>query len=574
MKALIYISYGIMRLARPLPITPSKAVRLTCSVAVSKYLTCNRCSFAKRALINKPTEKGQTFLIQSWFEFLSQSSGPLCSRKPDGPAQSHHLLVVAALLALLTLGRITDGQTLQPGQSQRSTMAQPDQSAGPSSSKSVPAVPITNPQQVPGAAKVSAGPTSLSLDVAIKLAIENNLATLLAQERRNEARGFEKEARAGLLPNISATAYQASITENLAALGFTPGRFPGFTSTFIGPFKNFDARVRLEQTIFSLSGLRTFQAGRAGVRVAEMEEDLAREQVATATGLAYLEAMRADRAVAAAQANIVLAQTLLKLAQDQRDAGVATGVDVTRAETRLAQEQVRLSRTETDSEEGRLQLQRIVGLPLGGPLTLSDPLRFVIENLPAVETAIAQAEDARAEVRVARAQVTQSDYQKRAARAEQLPSLEFLGDYGISGITPVTSALPTRRYAIQLNVPVFNGGLTRGRIQVASSRESQAELQLASVRGQVDADVRLALAQLRATAETVRAADLTVTLAERELEMARDRFRAGVGDSIEVTNAQTVLANARLDQVTALAVYNGARLNLAAALGRAQMFRW
>ena len=73
---------------------------------------------------------------------------------------------------------------------------------------------------------------------------------------------------------------------------------------------------------------------------------------------------------------------------------------------------------------------------------------------------------------------------------------------------------------------------------------------------------------------SLRAADLAVTLAERELEMARDRFRAGVGDNIELVTAQTTLANARLDQVAALALYNGARLNLAAALGRAQAFRW
>ncbi|MDX6557797.1 MAG: hypothetical protein QOF72_846 [Blastocatellia bacterium] len=485
----------------------------------------------------------------------------------------------AGFLLALSLGHLTQGQTLQPGQSQPSqrqtpTGSQPGQMGGPSSQRTVPATPITNPQQVPGAAKIVAGPSALSLEEAIKLALENNLATLLAKERRNEARGFEKEARAGLLPNIYGAAYQASVTENLAALGFTPGKFPGFTSTFIGPFKNFDARVRLEQTIFSLSALRTFQAGRAGVRVAEMEEALAREQVATATALAYLETLRSDRAVSAAQANVTLAQTLFKLAQDQRDAGVATGVDVTRAETRLAQEQVRLSRAQTDSEEGRLQLQRIVGLRLGSPLTLTDPLRFVPSILPEIETAVAQAEDTRPEVRVAQAQVTEAAYQRRAAQAEQLPSLEFLGDYGVSGITPTESALPTRRAAIQLNVPIFNGGLTRGRMQVANSRASEAELQLASIRGQVEEDVRLAFAGLRTTAETVRAADLAVTLAERELEMARDRFRAGVGDNLEVVNAQTVLANARLDQVTALAAYNGARLNLAAALGRSQTFRW
>ena len=305
-----------------------------------------------------------------------------------------------------------------------------------------------------------------------------------------------------------------------------------------------------------------------------MEEQLAREQVATGAALTYLESMRADRSVSAAEADVTLAQALLKLAQDQRDAGIATGVDVIRAETRLAQEEVRLSRAQTDAEEARLRLQRIIGLPLGSAFTLTDPLRFSTEPLPSIETAVATAEDNRPEVRVAKAEVTVDDYEKRAARDEQLPWLEFLGDYGVSGITPVTSALPTRRYAIQLNVPIFNGGLTRGRVQVASSREKQAELQLASVRGQVEEDVRLAYSGLRTTAETVRAADLAVTLAERELEMARDRFRAGVGDNIELVTAQTALANARSDQITALALYNGARLNLAAALGRAQTFRW
>ena len=82
--------------------------------------------------------------------------------------------------------------------------------------------------------------------------MQNNLATLLAQERKLEARGIEKESLAGLLPNVSAAAYQANLTLNLAALGFQPGTFPGI-KTFIGPFNNFDARVRLQQILFDHS---------------------------------------------------------------------------------------------------------------------------------------------------------------------------------------------------------------------------------------------------------------------------------------------------------------------------------
>jgi outer membrane protein len=433
---------------------------------------------------------------------------------------------------------------------------------------------ITGGQTIPGAAVVTQGPAALSLEEAIQIAIRNNLTTLLARERRREAEGFRQEARSPLLPNVSGTAYQASVTQNLAALGFQPGTFPGITNTFIGPFNNFDARARLVQTIFNLSAIKNYRAGRAGVRVAEYEEQLAREQVASGTALVYLEALRSGRAVGAAQADVELAEALVKLAEDQRNAGVATGVDVTRAQVRLAGVQVRLAQAQSNSEQALLNLQRVVGLPMGAPLTLTDALRFTDEPTPAPEHLIEQAGQSRPEVRIAEEQMRVNKLEREAVHAEYLPSVDFVGDYGVSGITPTNTALPTRRAAVQLNVPIFNGGLTRGREAVAASRERQAELQLGNVRGQVEQDVRLALVTLRTAAAQVRASDEGVRLAERELAMARDRFRAGVGDNLEVTTAQTALANARDAQVTALAQYNAARLNLAAATGRAEAFRW
>lgn len=430
-------------------------------------------------------------------------------------------------------------------------------------------------QEIPGAAKVATGqPAALSYEQAVRLAIDNNLATLRAHERRNEARGQQEQARAPLMPNVSGVAYQASLTVNLVALGFQPGTFPGISRPFLGPFKNFDARLLLSQKVFDLSAIRNYQAGKAGVRVAELGEALAREQVANGTGLIYLEALRADRAVVAAEANVELAQALLQLAQDQRNAGVATGVDVTRAQTRLAEQQVGLAQAQTDSEQARLNLQRLIGLPLGSPLTLTDQLRFVDEPLPSVDTAVRQAAHDRREIQVAEEENKVTQLELQSVRAEHLPSLEVVGDYGSSGITPDNFALPTRRVAVQLNVPIFNGGLTQGRVTAAASRQRQTELELADVRGKVEEDVRLALTTLRTAAVQVRAADESVTLAQRELEMSRDRFRAGVADNLEVITAQTTLANARVAQVTALAQHNAARLNLAAALGRAETFRW
>jgi TolC family type I secretion outer membrane protein len=429
-------------------------------------------------------------------------------------------------------------------------------------------------QNLPGAARISAAPAQLSLSDAINLALQNNLSTLSAQEERQAATGFTQQARSALLPNISGVSYQANLTENLAALGFRPGTFPGFNTSFIGPFNNFDARAMLVQNIFDLSAIRNYQSSQKGVRIAEFRQRLAREQVAEATALTYLETLRSERNVSAAQANVTLAEALLKLAQDQRNAGVATGTDVTRAETRLAQERVDLFQAQTTAEQARLNLQRVIGVPLGSPLVLSDQLTFTAEALPQVDSAVSDALSHRAEVLISEAQVSMFELERKSVKDEYLPSLQFRGDYGVSGITPTDTALPTRRAAVQVNVPIFNGGLTQGRLTVATSRARQAELQLGSVRGQVEQDVRLAISTLRTSVERVRAAEDAVRLAERELEMSRDRFRAGVADNLEVINAQTSLANARAAQVQALAVYNAARLNLAAALGRAETFRW
>ncbi|MGA9770649.1 MAG: hypothetical protein WBV94_16535, partial [Blastocatellia bacterium] len=142
-------------------------------------------------------------------------------------------------------------------------------------------------QSLPSVSR-DAGQSGLSFDETVQLAIRNNLTTLLARERRNEARGLELQSLAGLLPNISGSASQADQTINLAAQGLTPQSFPLIQSPLIGPFNSFDARIRLAQTVFNLSAIRQYQGGRTESAIAATGERLARQQVIAAAALAYL----------------------------------------------------------------------------------------------------------------------------------------------------------------------------------------------------------------------------------------------------------------------------------------------
>lgn len=435
--------------------------------------------------------------------------------------------------------------------------------------------PAASPLPTDLAGALSAGGTeSLNLTRAIQLALANNLATRTAEEQRNEAAARAREALAALLPIVGAGVSQASSTANLAALGFQKGSLPGLDSTFIGPYDTFDARIYLVQSIFNFGSIRRYQAGKTGVELAALSEKLAREQVAAAAALAYIAACKTELAVTAVQADLDLAHRLLELARTEHDAGVATGLDVTRAQTRLSQEEVRLAQARTAATDARLRLLRVTGLPLGGRPVLADPLRADRPEAPAVEASVTAALQDRCEVKIAETQVRQAEQLRGAAKGDLLPSVDFAGNYGASGVQPNDNDLPTRSVALRLNIPVFNGGANWARLAEADSRLRQARLQRDDVKAQVEQDVRQAVDLLATSNEQVLAANQSLVLAQLELAQAQDRFAAGVSDNIEVLSAQTALENARLAQVLVLAQLNTARVNLAAALGRAETFSW
>jgi outer membrane protein TolC len=416
-------------------------------------------------------------------------------------------------------------------------------------------------------------PSELTLAQAVEQALKTNLQTKLAQERTAESLAQRDVARSALLPNISGAASRMNLTSNLAAQGLTSSSFPGMPA-FIGPWNRFDARFQAVQSLFNLSSARRYQAAGHGVRMAEEARQLAEQQITASTALAYIGLLEAGQSVAAAEANMQLSNRLLDLAVNQRNAGIATGLDVARAETRLAAQQVQLAQAQTNLDTARLNLLRLIGAPLGDAVRAAEAMRF--DPHPPLETgdAIRQALAERLELRIASEQVGIAQAERGAASGERAPSVSAFADYGSSGLKVNEVNLPTRSVGIRIDVPIFDGGRTKAEVQAANSRLRQAEMQLSDLRIAVEKDVRQALDLLRTREEQMRAAQKNLDLAQRELSLAQDRFENGVADNIELTNAQTALENARQVLVASLAQFNVARLNLYSALGRAGDFQF
>ncbi len=414
-------------------------------------------------------------------------------------------------------------------------------------------------------------PRALTLRDAVAAAVDANLQAKLAKAQNAQARARALQAAAALLPRVNGSVSQTRVfKENLAALGLSgPGPFP----QLLGPFDVFDARVQLVAQVLDWSAAQRFRSARADERAAGLEEALAREQVAAATELAYVEALRSKLATAAAESDESLSAGLLKLAQDNRDAGLAAGIDVARARTREAETRLELIDAQTSVVEAELRLKRVAGIPLSTPLLLSDALSSAAVAAPDVEEAVGAARRERAELAIVGLRLRSSELAASSAGAQRLPTVSVSADEGLSGSVASDSRV-TGSIGAALRVPLFSGGLITGQAREARAKRDEADAQAEDMALQVEEDARLSVQRLAAAGERAVAAAQSLALAQDELQMARDRFAAGVGDNVEVLNAQTALARARAEQVAALAQQSDARINLALALGKAGDFRF
>lgn len=411
----------------------------------------------------------------------------------------------------------------------------------------------------------------LSLKRAVEMAVsaEGNTAVQLSGEAVKQAQSRSAQARASLLPDLSASVGETNRTVNLAAMGISfISPIPGFQfPTFVGPFTTMDARVTGTQTVFDFSSIRRFQASKLGVTAAKSDVRNVEEQVAAQVARAYLAAVRADADLETAQANVTLSMALEKQAEDLKNAGTGTGIEITRAKVQLANDRQRLLQAGNARRAARLRLLRAMNLRFDIELKLTDGLQYLPVDAITLGQAEAQAIKERADYQAQQEREANAKLSANATKMERLPSVQAFGDYGSIG-TGVDNALPTRTYGISLRVPLFDGGRRDARRAESASQYRAAQAQTRDLKEQIALDVRLALDALHSADEQVKVAKEGLELSENELNQARRRYDAGIANQLEVTDAQTRLERARDNQTVALYQYHVARIDLAQATGR------
>jgi outer membrane protein TolC len=411
----------------------------------------------------------------------------------------------------------------------------------------------------------------LSLREAVGRALEYNLGTEGMTQAMRQARGQARVARSSLMPNLNGYLRETVEQENLAALGLRfHFNFPGISiPTVVGPFNYYDLRATLTQTVADLTALNNYRSAQELVKANEAALRDARDLVVLAAGGAYLQVQAAEARVRSAQAQIDTAQALFKQTQERRSVGLNPQIDVNRSQVQLQTEQQRLMSLQNDVAKQKINLARVVGLPVNDNYEIADDIPYSPAPDLTLEQALKQAFENRADLQSAEAQVRAAERARSAAHWEHLPSLALSADYGAIGTNPSQSH-GTFTVVGTLRIPIWQGGRTEGETQEADSALSQRRAELQDTRGRIEADVRDAFLDIKTAANQLDVSRNNQKVARETLALTRQRFEAGIADAVEVTQAQESVVSADLDYITSVFAHNVSKVALARSIGKAE----
>jgi outer membrane protein len=413
------------------------------------------------------------------------------------------------------------------------------------------------------------GQEPLSLNQAINIALDRNYAIRKSRHDLEAAHGIAVQTRAVALPKLRVMGdYQA--TDQVETFSF------GTNDVSFENDQRWAASVRLVQSIY--------EGGRitSAIRTARLtkEQALLQHQSIIAEALlavrtAYYDVLLQRQQIDVQEASVALLEKELQDTRRRFEAGTVPQFNVLRSEVELANARPRLIRARNTYRIGKNTLIHQLGYQIPTnvweniPLELSD--RLEAEPFEAdLANALAQAIERRPELGALRKAERLRREDVASARAGYKPSVQLFAGYGSRSsqfVDDLSFDISGWHTGAQVNWDIFDGGLTRGRVQQARALHDRARTEVEDTTRQVEFEVRTAYSTFIEAREVLESQRKVQEQAEESLRLANSRADAGTGTQLDVLNAQTALTEARTTQIQALRDYLVARARLLRAIG-------
>jgi outer membrane protein len=404
----------------------------------------------------------------------------------------------------------------------------------------------------------------LSLADCYRLAEQNQPDLATAEAQVHVAEAHLKERRSPYYPHLSFSATHNQQTYNYAP---APGTSPTVASVLFNgerwsnsPY--YFTGLNFSQNIYDFGLTRgSVERGKAELAQAQQNRDRVRQETLLNVRSGYFSVLAAQELVQVRETTVKNQNKHLEQIQAFFQVGRVPKIDMTRQEVQLANAQLDLVQARSDLTVAQAALATAMGLPVKNTFTLIDVLESA-QTLDAVDSYLAKARTSRPDLRALREVVNAAQGDIVIAHSNFKPHLNFTSFADFQNLKfPLIWNVGFGESLLQ---PLLSGGFNRAFLNETEQAKSAAESNLKSATLLVDREVYTDYANTTVSEQQIDLATKADSEAKENLAFAEGRYSAGVGNIIELTDAELLAATAGAQVVTA-------RYNYQLAFGRLEV---
>lgn len=390
----------------------------------------------------------------------------------------------------------------------------------------------------------------LTLEKCLSAAMKNNPDLTAAQENVNAERATIGQAAAPGRPQLTAGGSYSRSGSGLSG---------------DNNYGSYNSSIGVEQSISDWGRRETnIKRARLATEAASADYNTAEDTILQDVYNAYYGLNRATRENAVALTRYENFEKRLKWAKAYYEVGTKPKIEVTKAEADLAASKLAVVKSQSSMAQYKAQLANAMGMPRLEIDEVVDALDYEEWGI-SINEAIERAMLERPELVAKQKRVDSAAANVTLQMKGLSPSLSASAGYNVYGSAPFDENEWSARLSI--SIPLTDGGLTKSRVEQAEAQLRAAEAEMDSLKNSVTLEVREAWEALREAKEALVSSREAERSAKATLELAQGRYEAGVGDSLEISDAVESYATASSNTVLALYNCKTARLDLEKAMG-------
>jgi outer membrane protein len=398
----------------------------------------------------------------------------------------------------------------------------------------------------------------LTLQQAIKVARENNLALKSAMLDEKISQESTNEVRSQGLPQINANGTFQDYLKIPTMVLTSPNPQTGeemSTPIRMGAKYTASATVEASQLIYSQSYLVGLRAAKTAQQLSQLQTRQVQEAVVYDLSVSYYGAQTSVKQLQIAQNNLATINRLIEVTELQQQNGLVKKVDVNKLKVNRTNLETQIHNLKTVNQQQLNVLKFFMGLPINSAISIDTNVQ---EN-PALLAARDEVPSNRTELLLLNKQKELYALEQKNITAGYYPSLAAFGQAGVQGMRNefnfFDGSQPWYQSALiglKLNVPIFDGLQKRAQMQMSKLNLQKTQVSEEQFRQQVDMEMFNAQAQLNNSRTALVAQEENRKLAEEIYAQTQLEYKEGVTSIADLLNAETSMKEAQTNYINAM----------------------